>query len=287
MCQEPSKNQIVIGSNDISVFGGNKDLSVIKHPLELSYQWVFVEAYIMEGSSNKRFDRQDIGIAKLPILSTSILPDRNRFFDKIGLKDVNELSRAQIIPICLAALNRHLGTDEIVRGVGWGNVYEESPINRQRKPVYSSCMTNEAGPFQWRFQNCDIKDIRKRGWKCEKDKSPPTYNKGDREKCIQLFDLASIHKDKLESKQLKDVDVMYITDDTIETCYQPALLQNRGWCKLQYQANKNVISWGICSPSCDVKEARVRTMKKVYICIYIYIYIYIKYPSNLKIGIDY
>ena len=207
-----------MGSNDISVFGGNKfnpyiegnlaDLFVIKNPNDLSYQWAFVEAYIMEGSSNTKFDRQDIGIAKLS--------DGNHFFDKIGLNDVNELSRAQIIPICLAALNRPLGTDEIVRGVGWGYVYEERPINRQQKPVYSSCMTNEASPLQWRFQNCDIKDIRKRGWKCEKDKSPPTYHKNDREKCIQLFDAAHIHKDKLESKQLKDVDVMYITDDTTD-----------------------------------------------------------------------
>ena len=222
-----------------------------------------------EWSSNTKFDRQDIGIAKLP--------DNKHFFDKIGLQDANELNRARIIPICLAALNRNLGTDEILRGVGWGYAYMESPINRKRKPVYSSCMTSEASPLQWRFQNCDIKDIRKRGWKCEKDKSPPTYNKNDREKCIQFFDAAHIHKDKLESKQLKDVDVMYITDDTtddtIETCYQPALLQNRGWCKLQYQANKNVVSWGICSPSCDAKEARVSTLKKVYIYIYIYIYI--------------
>ena len=251
MCKEPSENQIVFGSNDISVFGGNKDRSVLRAP-HSSYGWELVEAYIMEGSSNTRFDRQDLGIAKLP--------DNKHFFDKIGLQDVSELNRAQIIPICLAALNRHLGTDEILRGVGWGDAYEESPKSRKRKPVYSTCMTSEASPLDWRFQNCDMKNIRKRGWKCEKTKSPPSYHKGDREKCMHLFIDALIHKDKLESKQLADVDVMLITDGTTtKECFQPTLLQKRGWCKLQYQERKDEVSWGICSPSCDFMEIQAST----------------------------
>ena len=276
MCKEPSENQIVFGSNDISAFGGNKDRSVLI-ATPSSYEWKLVEAYIMEGSSNTKFDRQDIGIAKLP--------DNKHFFDKIGLQDANELNRARIIPICLAALNRNLGTDEILRGVGWGYAYMESPINRKRKPVYSSCMTSEASPLQWRFQNCDIKDIRKRGWKCEKNKSPPTYNKGDQEKCFHLFNAARIHKGKLDSKQLAEVDVLLIDDDTtkIETmCFQPTLLKKRGWCKLKYQENKEVVSWGICSPSCDVKEMQASTSYYINASIYIYIYIYYQMVKQSK-----
>ena len=233
-----------MGSNEMYVFGGNRQKSVITQT-DYPHKWAIDEAYIMGGSSDKTFDKQDIGIARLHYAE--------QFFDKIALKDPSKWITEDIVPVCLAALNRDIRMNEKLRGVGWGNAYVESPVEA---PIYSSCMTSEASPLLWRFQNCDIENIRKRGWKCEKNKSPPSYEKGDVEKCIDYFDDALLNKDNLNSKQLEAIDVMYINDDTTTkaACYQPALLQNRGWCKLKFQPDKKVVAWGICSSSCDIKE---------------------------------
>ena len=45
-------------------------------------------------------------------------------------------------------------------GVGWGWTYDESPIGEpNRDPYYSTCMTNEIGNKEWRFQACNMKQI--------------------------------------------------------------------------------------------------------------------------------
>ena len=35
-------------------------------------------------------------------------------------------------------------------------MYDEQPKTTPRNPVFSSCMTNQASPDMWRFQNCDL-----------------------------------------------------------------------------------------------------------------------------------
>ena len=79
--------------------------------------------------------------------------------------------------------------------VGWGEKYEEASEDpTRRNPILSSCMTSEASPIKWRFQNCDMafqykysSDGQKR-WECEKTNPPPGYeNKKHQKRCNGYF----------------------------------------------------------------------------------------------------
>ena len=251
LCLEPSKNQIVHGANEMSVFGGSKSRLTMIMP-GYFHQYKAEEAYIMDGSSKKQFDKEDIGLIKIF--------DSKPFFDKEELKKHSVSSQAEIIPICLAALNYDV-TGKELRGVGWGLEYEESPKYRRlespgakRNPILSSCMTSEASPINWRFQNCNMHRFKREDWECQKTKPPPSYKNGNYEICNEYFREADLHRDPLRHKELKDMDVMYIEEGNgvKETCYQPALLKENGWCYLQYQGSldQNVFAWGTCSNSC-------------------------------------
>ena len=215
------------------------------------YQWRAEEAYIMKGSSVNDFDKEDVGIVQIP--------DVRPFFNKEELKYENILRQAFIIPVCLAALNYDI-KKEILIGIGWGIQYDEKPgrINGIRHSTYSSCMTSEAGPPKWRFQNCDMKEIEKNGWGCEKNELPPSYELGDSEKCQKYF-REELHQDVIKvtgGYKIKDIDIIYsinVKKDKQLTCFNPAHLQKRGWCKLAQQEDVNEVSWGICSSNCQTK----------------------------------
>ena len=270
-CLDPSENQIVQGNNHIRIFGGSKSEQAMNE-YGYPYQYRAEEAYIMDGSSDDEFDKQDIGVLQIP--------DDKLFFDRKALKKGIASINAPIIPICLAAMN-HDVTNDVLRGVGWGMVYEEAPelSGNRRNPVYSSCMTSQSSPPRWRLQNCNMKEIKKNGWECEKKKPPPSYEKGDYEKCIDYFNAAYLHENHLKGKQIKDQHVMYIKEGNVkkQTCYQPRLLQENGWCRLQSHRNpqKSVVStktirrypwylrssgasWGTCSSSCSIQHMKAR-----------------------------
>ena len=250
-CLTSSKNQIVQGKNEIDIYGGGKSLYTMIQPV-YKYHWKAEEAYIMGGSSVNEFDKFDMGIIKIP--------DVRPFFDKKALKEINVVNLADIIPVCLAALNYELERETLI-GLGWGSQYDESPGESygNRLSIYSSCMTSEAGPQEWRFKNCDMKEIERNGWECEKQKPPPSYKTGESLKCKRYFWEANVHKTPLKTQEMKDIEIMHITGGTMakEICYNPKLLRERGWCKLAHQEYENVVSWGICSSSCDSKYMKV------------------------------
>jgi len=79
--------------------------------------------------------KNDIGIAQ-------IFDSGKMFFNRKELSDEDKLKAARIVPICLGTLDLNkkvnMGYTEI-KGVGWGNSYEEIPDFRKtgkRDPVY-------------------------------------------------------------------------------------------------------------------------------------------------------
>ena len=205
------------------------------------------------------------------------------------------MGKANIVPVCLAAVSTPLG-DKKFKLLGWGVRYEETPRYAgrftKRNPILSSCMTNQAGPLQWRFQNCDMKRLKRPGkngkyvWKCDTVNPPPDYksSKGRSKRCREYFNVANNIKDKLNSNKplaetwLKDIDFIYVYDKNgdKEQCYNQKLLTTRGWCYLKDYKEKGkkkssgkkqleVHAWGFCSSSC--KDMEVNYL--AYYCIYL------------------
>ena len=294
-CLKSSKNQIQPGKNTITVAGGSNsakaldDMKMGKGRLK----WNINAAYIMNDDNDKSID---VGIAELKRPDTFFNP---RFVTgKLGavLKE-SEILNAPIVPICLGSskLNEKVDmTDIEIKGVGWGNNYEEmtldSYIKGIRDPVYSSCMTNQASPNSWRFQNCDMKRMKqplkmnfKNTWACEKIQAPPEYEVGQEERCKKYFSefKKMIHGKgptiNLPDRILDDIDVINIDETNSgdklgsnikETCYNPEQLSKSGWCYLKNSPEKAKLkkdtknwqrkeAWGICSSSCDSKLMEV------------------------------
>ena len=128
-----------------------------------SYQWKIKEAFIVTQSGRPRFDIIDIGMAV-------IAPDK-RLFDRLLLmKQKSELKKAKRIPACLGA-KKYDAKCKTLLGAGWGADYDQEPSTN---PLYSSCMSSEAGPEDWRFQNCEIRGSTNI---CNKNTPPPGYDK--------------------------------------------------------------------------------------------------------------
>ena len=296
-CLESSKNQIT-NDNTIVVSGGsystldfqNSKFKVIQNLFNNSrrekwgkqketwkLEWGIYAAYIIDDNVSEN----DIGIAELmPV---------EMFFDSRKLLLPIYLQNAPIVPICLGALNLNKKVDMSnaeIKGVGWGVSYEEMPdasdTGGTRNPVYSSCMTSQASPDSWRFQNCDMQKMKKLKkspreyiWTCEKSEPPPEYKNGQNERCQNYFRKFERVINKIDptislaEKRLNDIDVMYIDDGKKikETCYNPKKLLERGWCYLKdypekYKRNwKGGVAWGICSNSCDSNLMKVKTLQ--------------------------
>ena len=215
------------------------------------------------------------------------------FFDQTKLtsdiKVDSELKQEKIIPICLGALNldKHFNAETEVKQLGWGVIYEESPEPKDnggiRDPIYSSCMTGQASHYTWRFQNCDMKKMKKSfkkktTWACEKTLPPPDYRKGQAKICKDYINTANTMENALDrattlsETRLKDVDIIYVNEGNgrTEECFNTKLLSEFGWCYLKdfkekhdkiyawKKGWKNDAAWGICSPSCNVQYMKVR-----------------------------
>ena len=236
--------------NKINIYAGDKRKSLMYN--DKKYIWKVEKAYVMEGSSEKLWDKMDIGIA----LISDGLPTADRLFDNLALKEPSKLKVAKRVPVCLAAINYDVKTKKLL-GHGWGYEYKES------QSLYSTCMSSEAGPENWRFQNCKIRGTSE---VCNKNTPPPEY---DTDKCEKYFNKAGLNEAKADSQnspnplnlpsKVADIDVMYIDKgkdaikDIERTCYQPKNLQEHGWCYLERRSDPSLIPkpWGICSPSCQ------------------------------------
>ena len=233
--------------------------------------WNIDKAYIKDYD----IEKHDIGILELDIKYKKFFdPDMLLYFHNVFGRFIN----AEIIPICLGALNlkMKLSSKTEIKQLGWGIIYEEVPKAENqfvRDPIYSSCMTSQASPPTWRFQNCNMDHLKSNGWSCEKVRPPPDYKNDEERICKEYFTLAKKVKDvfdiekikTLEETRLKNVDLIWVNRKdyitgmlTQEKCYNPALLSTFGWCyladyeELHKQTNwPGPHAWGICSPSCN------------------------------------
>ena len=276
-CLESSENQIQPGKNTIVIAGGSNsanELDDLSHDFIGTLKWNINAAYIMDDN----IWTYDVG--------TLELKESETFFNKARLNMNTDIVYAKFVPICLGSskLSEKVDMSQTeFKGVGWGRQYEEKPsasytqgVRDPRDPVYSSCMTNEVSPESWRFQNCDMKRIRKRLsntviWSCEKLKPPPGYEDGQAKQCqdyFRDFKRKMMHGKSptinLPDQVLDDIDVINIDsgpNSKIEkTCYDPEKLSQNGWCYLKdYQGYKveEKEAWGTCSSSCDSKLMRV------------------------------
>ena len=226
-------------------------------------KWEIHEAKILDNSQ----PRHDIGMIFLR-------KNDKPFFNTKDLSNPDQLRTAKIVPICLGKTNINV-QDKQFRGVGWGRIYHEAPKHNPRNPTYSSCMKSEASEEGWKFQNCNMKIIKQANWNCENTMPPPSYymKAGQEKRCKDLFEKSKSHKDPLDPQQtiaerFKKItlDKLYIVDERNnhkETCYNPELLSNHGWCYLadypeQHEdPNSSVRGWGICSPSCNHEVMQV------------------------------
>ena len=279
-CLDASKNQIT-NDNTVSVAGGSNSAKVLDNP-DWQFYWDIKTAYIKDNDVSKH----DIGILELDGKYT------HKFFDPDVLIYHIQQEKAEIIPICLGAVNldTKINSSTIINQLGWGLIYEESPADRitdyqlaltARSPIYSTCMTSQASPLPWRFQNCDMQRLKVLGqngkykWECEKNKPPPDYKDGKAQRCEGYFDMAGKVKDKLDRLEektlsetiLKNVDLIHVNrgadanDEKVflkqDKCYNPNLLSTFGWCYLRDFKDrlwKGGDAWGICSPSCDYMQ---------------------------------
>ena len=266
-CLSSDKNQIVSGKNEITVYGGRfKDIKTIS-PFFRS-KWMAGSAYLM---SNDDFV-DDIGVVEL--LNIHIIFDEKALKNDWDLHHGWDLLHARIVPICLGASEFNIRHRD-VRGLGWGKMYAESPdvVGQPRNPIYSSCMTNQASPDQWKFQNCDMKRMNAGiRWECDKTHPPPSYEDGQYDDCMKLFEKVKMLEDKKNpgktiGERINKVDKIYEEYDNKKSleCINPDLLTNSGWCYLKDFPEKyeqpnwdpDREAWGICSPSCDPELMQV------------------------------
>ena len=277
LCKEPydRQNQITPGFNDITIYGGHKDLDLLNSLENKENTFSTVHAFIKNGPSlvppYKIDSKDDIGL---------LVSDR-ALFDKNRLKNTQPLERPPIIPICLVAENADFSNEKMM-GVGWGYVYDEAPTRTNNEdPYYSSCMTNEVGPKKYAFEPCDMnwikKEIRvnnkikKEAWACDKNNYPDEVQKVAA-KCKYYFRKARKILDDKQIRVMENVDMIHIhgnidkidkqefnsglfndLDTPILTCYKEKKFKENGWCKLRRSSR----SWGFCSPSCDEDLLRV------------------------------
>ena len=253
LCQRKTKLQF---------HGGSKDRSLLlalcadcwAHPSE--------KAFIMDDPKDEVFSgTTDVG------LIISYLP----LFDKEELKTTLSIDyKPPVLPICLAAQDFDF-TDQDLHGVGWGWTYDESPKDTPiRDPYYSTCMTNEIGKEEWRFKACNMEQIQKLQWSCEKYELPPDITQELLVRCRRYFVGARrmFHgTDKSNIRFIDRVNKIFVYEGkglrgasdtrTKLVCYNEEEFTKRGWCEVRGHSSSNG-AWGFCSPSCNQQVMQVR-----------------------------
>ena len=232
------------------------------------YKYPVQHAYVMDGPKHAFSEGIDIGIIELQATKP--------FFDETALKTNLKLQdEASVLPICLAAENYEFVHSSIY-SVGWGSRYDELPeenANTRRNALFSSCMTNEVGKEEWKFQACDMAQIRKLGWSCNNKQLPPDMTEAEVVQCDKYFSNAEKSLASTHIGAMKRVDKIYITKSNDEkiVCYRKRYFSEIGWCHVaghygKASANahgwiKNKGAWGFCSPSCNENIMQVNLNK--------------------------
>ena len=285
LCRPPSENQLLDTKNEIKILAGSKRVSVlniVNWGKSIGIKQKADQAYVMDEfvqNPSNDYNVYDIGI---------IVSETKPFFDKKSLRNIVSLGKAYVVPVCLAAINTNIN-EKVLRMAGWGVRYEETPDrSSNEEPILSSCMTNQASPNGWKFQNCDMKDLKHGSGKatfyeCHKKSPPPSFDASEDRICKEYFEKAGKVEDPYNSPKLfketrlGNIDKMYIVDERgnkVKTCYSPKRLSQNGWCKLNYQSNGKGLSktsWGICSSSCDSRITGVNKIEIINDGFYLYL----------------
>ena len=262
-------NQIVQGYNQIRVYGGSKDRTVLESKLNKANTFNVERALLLDTISNPNtdhwYDKFDVGI----LITARALFDRNYLRRSLDIFQLANSYRPPILPICLANKDYDFDGQE-VHGVGWGMRYHEYPIDSvPRDPYYSSCMTNEIGNEKWRFQACDMNQIQKLGWSCQKRELPPDITPTEYHKCRRYFKRARKlfqETDKSNLVFMDKVRKIFVYEEKLLSgemnpnkklvCYKKEEFIERGWCDVKGQS-KSKLAWGFCSPSCNQNLMKV------------------------------
>lgn len=253
VCKPREHNQIEKGKNEINIYGGSKDKEFLKSAKNNKNSFEVDQAYLMDNPKNGEFvGTKDIGI---------LLTKKSLFQKEIMQSNLSPHTRPPIIPMCLPAKDYDFDEKDIY-GVGWGQRFDESPEGQD--PFYSSCMTNEVGKEEWRFQACNMKQIERLKWSCEVNKLPPDISHSDRLQCRRFWINARRifeKTDKSKIKYINRVKKIFIYKKGVPfeemqdpkyrlTCYSEEQFYNPGWCEVHGQSSTKG-AWGFCSPSCD------------------------------------
>ena len=268
---DPSANSL---ENEITKDNDNKPINTItagvgsenrNEVLEIEIPFAFIMSDVK--------DEIDLGVLK-----TSDDKDNKgaNFYPQSDAKWKNKIG-----PICLSAANSDLTQDEIVM-VGWGKQYSEikSSVHGIRNPkkYLHSCTTNQFGPLEYRFQHCDVSDMKSHQWTCgmeEKQgikKWPPSYDdklcskfeEQAEEAIIQAASNAGLDvldKWKTEVNQFEIGKKSGMGIYKVENiCYRKRMFQERGWCFVKRSGN----AWGFCDYSCDQMKEPSDTKPNTY-----------------------
>ena len=256
LCKPYHTNQITSGFNEINVYGGYMSIDKLESAENRKHSFIILYAFVKDVDVNNlhtgtAFVKSDIAI---------LISDR-AFFEKSKLIDTMPLERPPMLPICLAAKDSNFNNEKIM-GVGWGLIYDESPGDDPSvDPIYSSCMTDEVGPKKWRFEHCDIQQLKKNNWSCEKTRYPDEVEKL-RSMCKNVFEEVKRLHEGIEIGNIDRLDKIHIYENDrnqpIYICYNEKNLSEKGWCMVNgVDPLKNPGAWGFCSPSCDKEFLQV------------------------------
>ena len=239
------------GKNEITVYGGSKDRTAVQSPLNYRNIHPAEAAFIMDDPQNDNFlATTDIGI----VISQRPLFDPDQLKMSLLIND-----KPPILPICMAVKDLDF-TNQDLHGVGWGLTYDESQEGkRPRNPYYSSCMTNELGKEEWRFKACNMEQIQRLHWSCEKNTLPTDINT-DFLRCRKYFEGARrIFHNPMFRKFMDRVNKIFVYEGSSRkklVCYNEREFTKRGWCEIQGHSSSKG-AWGFCSPSCNQQLMKV------------------------------
>ena len=246
ICKPEYTNQITPKYNEMKIYGGHMNIDELQSDENRENHFIISYAYA------KDIDLKNL---KDPFVKSdiAILISNKGLFDHDSLKVTKPLDRPSMVPICLAAVDTNLIKKEI-NGVGWGLIYDESP-KRPQNPYYSSCMTNEVGPEDWRFEHCNWEQLKENQMSCRKDKYPDDVENNDLI-CKRAFYELKKQKVVTEIGNMDWIDKIHIhTNDPDKPrwiCYNEKHLVEKGWCEVlgHDPIKRNGKGWGFCSPSC-------------------------------------
>ena len=262
-------NQIVHGYNQIRVYGGSKDTKVLLSKSNKANRFSVERAILWDTISDPKtevfLEKPDVGI----LFTARPLFDRDYLLKTLNIFQLANDYRPPILPICLGKEDYNFD-DQDLHGVGWGMTYHEYPKeSNPRDPFYSSCMTNEIGKEKWRFKACNMKQIQKLNWSCQKTELPPNISPEEYLRCRKYFKTARRMFQQTDKSNLQFFDrvrKIFVYKGKAPkknfdskkrlVCYKKQEFTERGWCEVRgHSKSKN--AWGFCSPSCNQQLMQV------------------------------